>query len=348
MPDIRLVTHADLPAVVELLQDRMPGWTGSEETIAGQMIDHPWADEEIGPFVSVDGNGQILGFIGVQVRRLIFDDRPIRGVVATQLAVTEDAGAAGALLIRRVLSGPQELTWSDGTTDGVVRIWRTFGGTQDYVRACDWLLVLRPMRWFRGTVAAAFGRNLSREELPIAGFPFQAAGPRLARRAFPDLPEDVTGADVSTATLVENLPAIIGDLRVRVDHDEAYLDHMFRLIEKFGGSLVRRLVSRGERPIGWYAYRPGDRSASHVMHLAAAEGEADAVLGELLAHAREHGSAVVAGRAEPHLLEPLSRRFAVLGYARQPVIQTKDPELALVMTTPASLVTRLDGEVFLT
>jgi hypothetical protein len=348
MPDIRPVTHADLPAVVELLQDRMPGWTGSEETIAGTMIDHPWADEEIGPFVSVDGEGKILGFIGVQVRRLIFDDRPIRGVVATQLAVTEDAGAAGALLIRRVLSGPQELTWSDGTTEGVVRIWRTFGGAQDYVRACDWLLVLRPIRWFRGTVAAAFGRNLSREELPIAGFPFQAAGPRLARRAFPDLPGDVTGADVSTATLVENLPEIIGDLRVRVDHDEAHLDHMFRLIEKFGGSLVRRLVSRGERPIGWYAYRPGNRSASHVMHLAAAEGEADAVLGELLAHAREHGSAVVAGRAEPHLLEPLSRRFAVLGYARQPVIQAKDPELALVMTTPASLVTRLDGEVFLT
>jgi hypothetical protein len=348
MPDIRPVTHADLPEVVNLLQDRMPGWWGSPETLAGTMLDHPWADEEIGPLVSVDDGGKILGFIGVLVRRLNFAGRPLRGVCATQLAVTEDAGPAGALLIRRVLSGPQELTWSDGTTEGVVRIWRAFGGAHDYVRACDFLLVLRPFRWVRGTVAAVLGGSLSREELPVGGFPFQAAGPRLARRAFPDLPEDVTGADASTTTLVENLPAITGDLRVRVDHDEAYLDHMFRLIEKFGGGLARRLVSRGERTIGWYAYRPGRRSASHVMHLAAAEGEADAVLGELLAHARDHGSAVVAGRAEPHLMEPLSRRFAVLGYARQPVIQTKDPELAFAMTTPASLLTRLDGEVFLT
>lgn len=348
MPEIRPATHDDLPEVTKLLEDRMPGWWGSPETLAGTMIDHPWADEEIGPLVSVDGGGKILGFIGVQVRRLLFDGRPIRGVVATQLAVTEDAGPAGALLIRRVLNGPQELSWSDGTTEGVVKIWRSFGGAPDYVRACDFLLVLRPVRWARATVAAGMRRSLSREELPVLGLPFQAAGHRIARRAYPEPDPEVSGADVDTATVIERMSEMDSSLRVRVDHDREYLDHMFALVEKFAEPMVRRLVSRGDRPIGWYAYRPGRRRASHVMHLLAAEGESEAVLGELLEHARANGSSVVAGRAEPHLMEPLSRRFAVLGYSRQPVVHSKDPELAQALTTEASLLTRLDGEVFLT
>jgi hypothetical protein len=348
MAEIRPVTHEDLPEVVKLLEDRMPGWWGSPETLAGTMLDHPWAEEEIGPMVSVDDGGRIQGFIGVQVRRLIFDGRPILGVVATQLAVTEDAGPAGALLIRRVLSGPQELTWSDGTTEGVVRIWRAFGGVPDYVRACDFLLVLRPLRWFRGTAGAALRRSLSREELPVIGFPFQAAGRRIARRAFPDLDPEVSGSDVDDATIVELLPEMDGAFKVRVDHDQAYLDHMFGLVEEFTEPLVRRVVRRGDRPIGWYAYRHGRRHVSHVMHLLAAEGESEAVLGELLEHARANGSSVVAGRAEAHLMEPLARRFAVLGYSRQPVLHSKNPELIAAVTGDAGLLTRIDGEVFLT
>jgi hypothetical protein len=355
MPDIRPVTHADLPAVVELLQDRFPGGVAGEEQLASMMLDHPWADEEITPLVSVNGEGKILGFIGIQVRRLIFDGRPIRGVVATHLAATEDAGPAGALLIRRVLSGPQELSWSDGATDGVVRIWRAFGGSQDYVRLCDFLFVLRPGRWIRGTLAAALQRSLSREDLPVLGFPFQAAGDRITQRiagrqtgrAFPELDPEVSSADADTAMVIEHLPEMAGGLRLRVNHDQAYLDHTIALVERFTEPMVRRLVRRGDQPIGWYAYQRGRRQVSHVMHLLAAEGEAGAVLGELLAHAKANGSAVVAGRAEPHLVEHLSRRYPILGLARQPVIHATDRELAQVMTTDASLLTRLDGEVFL-
>ena len=130
--------------------------------------------------------------------------------------------------------------------------------------------------------------------------------------------------------------------------DRAYLDHMLALVAKFAEPMICRLVKRGDRPIGWYAYRRGKRSVSHVMHLLAAKDEAEAVLGELLEHARANGSSVVSGRAEPHLMEPLSERFAMLGYSRHPVLRAKEPELAQVLTTEASLLTRLDGEVFLT
>ena len=137
-------------------------------------------------------------------------------------------------------------------------------------------------------------------------------------------------------------------MRLVVDYDEEHLDHLFSQVESFWGPAVRRLVRRGERPIGWYAYVPRPGGTSRVLHLAAIEREVDTVLAELVAHAKAQGSAVLTGRGEPHLMEPLSRRFAVFGLARRPILHTNNPELAAVLATDASLLTRLDGEVFYT
>ncbi len=83
-----------------------------------------------------------------------------------------------------------------------------------------------------------------------------------------------------------------------------------------------------------------------MLHLAALERHADAVLGELIAHARDQGSAVLSGRAEPHLEKALAQRLAVLAYRRQPTLLAKDPALAAAMATNQALLTRLEGEVF--
>jgi hypothetical protein len=198
-----------------------------------------------------------------------------------------------------------------------------------------------------------------RSLVPVGALPFQAIGFRIMRRALP-MPAvataataaGVTGEDANGATIVEHLPALNKHLRVWVDHDEEHLEHLFQLVKSFNGldsfkgPLVCRLVRRGQRPIGWYAYVSRSGGASRVLHLAALEREADAVLGELISHACAEGSAALAGRAEPHLQRALSHRLAVLGYARQPTILANNPELAAVMATSSSLVTRLDGDLF--
>ena len=69
------------------------------------------------------------------------------------------------------------------------------------------------------------------------------------------------------------------------------------------------------------------------------------MLADLIDHASAAGSAVLTGRAEPHLEGPLRKRLAALGFAWQPVIRARDPELAAALSTGASLLTRLDGEL---
>lgn len=346
---IRPFTRDDVPSVVALVRAHMEGWSLDERALVGLMLDHPWADEELTSLVAAE-DGELVGFVGVQARRMSLDGHPIRGVCCTHAVVAPDrrGGAAGALLLSRVLKGPQDVTWADSATDPVARVYGIFGGHADHVRACDWMLVLRPVRWARGIVAAAVRREAvsRRNHVPVGALPVHAAGKRLLSRAFPPVDAGLSGEDASAATIAQHIAEINARRRIWVDYDEDQLSHLFRLVEIFRGPLVHRIVRRDGRPVGWYAYLLRRGGASRVLHLTALEQDVDGVLGELLAHARAHGAAVVTGRAEPHLQAALTERFAVLGYARQPVIRAKDPELAAVLATSSALLTRLDGEVF--
>jgi hypothetical protein len=349
MASIRPFERDDLPAVAALMGKRFAGWTQGEPFLAETLLDYPWADPELPSYVAVDEAGEVLGFIGVQVRRVRLDERSLRGVVSSHLVVLEEsrAGFAGALLLRQVLTGPQDLTWTDSATDRVLRLWRSLGGHMNYARCYGWMFVLKPIRWLGAVAGAGIRRRVVESGLvPVGALPVQAAGPRLVRMAFPDLPSDVDSERATTTSIVEQLPIVNRDMRLQVEYDQEYLDRHLRLVEQTSGPLVCRIVRRRGSPVGCYVYARMPGGLSRVLHLAALAAETDAVLGELIEHARGDGTAVLAGRAEPHLHEPLRRRLAVLGSTGRTLIHTRDPEVGSVLNTGASLLTHLDGEWF--
>lgn len=348
MADIRAFERDDVPAAVALLRAHMAGWALDEHMLASATVEHPCYDPEIPSLVAVGDEGQVVGFVAAQPRRMQFDGSAIRGVCASDLIVSPDhrSGAPGALLLSRLLAGPQDVTWSDSATDAVVRVWRTVGGGVDHARAADFMLVQRPGRWIGAIVAArARGQRIDRSLVPVGALPVQAAGSLLPRRKTPEAVAGVDGHAANPAEIAEHMPAISSRTRVWVDWDERQLAHAFDLIARLSGTPTCRLVTRRGRPIGWYAYllRPG--GVSRLLHLAAIERAADAVFGDLLEHSTAAGSAVLAGRAEPHLEWPLRQRLATLSYAWQPVIRARDAELAAALATGSSLLTRLDGEL---
>ncbi len=350
MTEIRPFERADLEAVVALLEARLPWWTHEDSFLTETLIDSAWAEPELASLVAVGEAGELLGFIGAQPRRVRFGGRHLRGICCAHLVVSADrrAGPAGALLMRRLLSGDQDLTWTDSPTSTVVRMWRSFGGHLDHPRSCDWMLVLRPFSWARGVAAAKLRRAPPREVLPVAAIPIQAFGARLLPQAFPTPPTGVRSERADAARVVESMPALTRGIDLYVNYDQRYLEQLLAQVEAVMGGLEVRLVRREGNPIGWYAYlaRPG--AASRALHICAPEPEVESVVAELVEHARGVGSAALTGRLEPHLEGALRRRLAVVGFARQPVIHVRDPEVHAMLATSSSLLTHLDGEWYVT
>jgi hypothetical protein len=343
MAAIRPLERDDLPAVAALIRDNL-GWRRDAHVLERTLVEHPWAPAELPSLVAVDDSGQIIGSIGAQARRLRFEDSELLGVCVSHLVVDSSrrAGAAGALLVRALLAQGQDLTWTDSGTEDVVRIWRTFGAHADHSRNCNWMLVLRPMGWMARIAGRRLGASgLARHAMPVRALPLQAAGRRLMPRAFPETSADVMGADAPPTEIAELLPTLTRDFRLRVDYDAGYLSWVFHHVSSLGAPVLHRLVRRGGAPIGWYAYIRQD-GVSRVIHLAARAPEVDAVFGELVAHAREGGSALLAGRLEPHLEEPLRRRFAAVGLAQRPIAHARDPELRAMLASTSSLITEMD------
>jgi hypothetical protein len=353
VPEVRPLQRDDLPEVATLVHENLPDWEprqGIPGFLASTLIEDPWTDDELPSLVAHGDDGKMIGFVAAQVRRFRLGERRLRGLCVSHVVVDPKSRPLGALLLRRVLTGPQDFAYSDSASMEIVRIWRAFGAHLDQSRACDWMIVLRPVRWLRSVTATAVSRRraLSRGEVPVGAFPFQAAGPRLVGRAFPELEPGVSGEDVDSATIVELLPDLTRGIELHADYDQGFLDHLFADIETLYGQVVRRIVRRDGDPIGWYAYVPNRGGVTRVLHLATGEPDDGAVLGELVKHARAEGRSVITGRLEPHLQVALRERFAVLGFARQPVIHVPDPELRAALASETSLLTQLDSEWFVT
>ena len=340
----------DLPAVARLMEAHLlrrplPGGD-AEAFLAATLLDHPWAHEDLPSLVAEDEDGSIAGFIGAQARRFTIDGRPARGVLASHLIVEPGARttAVGVQLVRRLLAGPQELTWSDTGVEVVVRLFRLAGGHADHARATDWMLVLRPGRWIAGIARGGLlERRIGREVMPAGGLPLHAAGARLMRRAHPPAVAGLETAALQPGEAVEHAPAVLGRMRLHPAYDEAQLGAYLRLLGLRDCRVFARSVRRNGRVIGWYvAEQIG--AAYRVLQIVCDDRHAPAVLDALLADARDQRVGVVSGRLEPHLHEALAPRLPVLGLVRSPIIHARDAGVREAVAAGSALLTRLDGE----
>jgi hypothetical protein len=352
MSDVRPLDAADLPAVANLFRTAMGPenvlsrpWLA--EFLRETLLESPWVDPEIPSLVATDG-AAITGFIASNVRRVIVDGKRMRAACCAHLVVDEGARsrAVGPQLLGRYMSGPQELTFTDTATEIVARMWRSFGGRSDGQRTTGWMLVLRPGPW-----ALAVGRARVRGRrapglATVPALPFHIGGARLTGHHEPEAGPPVETEPLSAELLLEHVDAILKGVRVRLDYDDAYLPWLLQRLDGLYATsvVVRRLVRRGGRPVGWFIFVHDPGGPGRVLQIAARERDTDAVVEALVGHARERGVTVLAGRLEPHLAEPLRRRWAVLGFDARALVHAQNLEVLNALASGPSLLTRLDGE----
>jgi hypothetical protein len=310
------------------------------------LLDQPWADPEIPSLVYEGDDGRIVGFLGSHVRRLRFDGRPVRMACPGQLV--SDPGhrhhAAGALLMRKFLSGAQDLTVAEGTT-AVRRMFEPLGGVALQSPSVNWSRLLSPARALGDELLArSRGRRWRAAARPVF-----ATADVAATRIFSALRVEeppTQGDPLTPEALIEHLPLIHHGRRVIPEYSEAFLRWLFAEMAfvRTRGTLVGRLVRDQDRVLGWYVTYMTPGGVGQVMQIAAADRDLDAVIHHLFHHAWRSGTIALEGRLEPALYEPLSGRRCLLRYGSRVLAHCREPELLEAVMLGHAFLTRMDGE----
>ncbi len=356
MSEIRPLRRGEIPQIAALYRfvdrsdwrippEEVPVWF--ERTLYG----HPWVDPEIPTLVYEDDSGEILGFIASHVRRMRFDGRTIRMGAAGPLIAHPKVRnrGVGALLWRRYLAGPQELTVTDGASDEMRQIFELIGGHMLHPSCIAWARIYRPFGFVGDR--ALHARLWPREHVKVPArrvwSPLDSAATHTMHYFRAPTSPETTSEPLTPALLVEHLPVVTRSMRLFPDYDKAFVEWLFaeQHYNRTWGRPVRRLV-RGldGQVLGWYICFLAPAGSCQVLQLAAQRRQAGAVLDDLFAHAIAGGGTAIQGRLEPQLLAPLAHRGAVFRYSPRSLVYTRHDDLLGVLMSGRALLTRLEGE----
>ena len=280
--------------------------------------------------------------------RATFDGAPIRVVCAAHLAVEPSSrgSMSGPLLLRELLRGPQDATITDTANATVRRIWQTLRGEADALRSLAWMQPLGPMRWLGRAAAAAARRRDVRALLPVMALPLHAIAPAEAghtrrgrtcpcRRSRPSMGRP------SSPRLVRSPPRA----RVVPLRDPAYFEWLLGEVARTASptaEILRRVVRRRGRVVGWFVCRLERSGTCRVLQLLCRPADAETVLGELFVVAAAQGAAVVTGRVECASRGSAASSPLRHGAGGRHMIHASDPDLLVALRSSGFTV--LDGE----
>ncbi|MDB5173070.1 MAG: hypothetical protein JWM97_1353 [Phycisphaerales bacterium] len=351
----RTFLESDIPAVAGLWMKmfrarRSPARPSLLRYFNEVFFENPWREDGPASRIYEDDERRLAGFLGVMPRRMLFEGRPIRVAVSTQIMVDPDRRCpfAAVQLQRDFFSGPQDLSLTDGANDVSRKLWEGLGGSVALMYSLEWTRVLRPTRHAAeilsgrkplATALHAAGPLCTVMDAAAARLPF---GPFRVRRS-PLLREEATVQLVHAC--VEQLGRQ-ASLRPQYDPDSLkWLLDMATHKEAHGR--FHKVVARdaGGRIAGWYLYYLKPGGASQVVQIGAREGSAGDLLDALFHDASAGGSTAVCGQFDPTLVRELSDRHCDFRCRSLGVlVHSRNKDLLQAILRGDACLSRLEGE----
>jgi hypothetical protein len=356
---VRQFIKDDIPQVADLYQRVfLPHHAGDRSALCASLSAYfedlffagPWDDEFISSLVCVDSAGKVVGFIGVIPRRMLFKGRTLRMANSFHfMAEPANQTLAGVQLLKALLSGPQDFTFTDHGGDIGRRVWEGLGGATAFVQSFNWVRLLRPTSHAFNLASARKPElaNYARVAAPICQGTDRALSRLLPRwLAKPDAALRETGLDAGT--LLQCIEQCSVPYALRPVYDEETLNWLLDRAGQFDqrGELQKVALcdAQGEL-IGSYAYYLNRAGASKVLQLAAKKGAIEQVLDHLFLHAWQRGAAALAGRLDPRLMRELTNRHCRFdGEGGWTMVHSNDSELLQAIHCGDAWLSRLEGE----
>jgi hypothetical protein len=355
MGKVDLCTEDDVPAIAELhgklkLKIDASDSEGLRDYYRDIFFHSPWCDDKYPSFVFRDDKGIVVGFIGVVARQMRFKGEKIKVAVSHRLMVDPASGCplAAAQLVRRFLSGPQDLSFSDGANDVGRKFWEGMGGSTALIYSMNWVRPLRPCSYAIHILSKQKGREILSAVLGQGAWLVDLLG--ATKLVQPTLSSDHKSVEVDDDLLLDCVSEFSKPYMLCPEYNRDNWKWLMQFLRsnKHRGSFRAFVVYKGSRElIGAYAYYLNTNRVGEVMLLLARRDSRDKVLRHMFSEAIKENAICFWGRMEPRFLDCLGDNKCLFKRGSWALLHTKRPELADVINRGDAFLTSLEGELWL-
>ena len=351
---IRTFRFEDTQPVAQLFQKvfrhtTSPAPTSLTSYFADIYLNNPWRDDEINSLV-YERDGIILGFLGAIPFPMKINGKLIRAAIGGNYMIDPEYPnpLAGIKILKTLLSGPQDVTYSDTATATARNIWNGLGSSSIQLYSMQWLKIFRPLQF--GLVMSL--RNSSLSSLISLVRPFTHVVD-YSLSAIPRSPFHLKKINLEAEELtLDTFIDAIKQFSARDSLKPAYTkDSLAWLLtrseeKKEYGPLKKIVLLNSFREIqGWYLYYPNVGQLGHVLQLGAKRQTVDAVLSHLFADAHHEGSTALAGRIEPKFIQEFSSHQCIFTHRNSSlVVYSKNEDIVNALYRGDAFFSRLEGE----
>lgn len=312
---------------------------------------NPWYDESLPSLVYEANNGGIVGFLGVIPRRMSLNGRSIQVAVGNHFMVDPQyrSTLAGLQLLKKLFSGPQNLSMTDGANDFARRVWEGCGGVTSLLYSIQWRRPLRPSRYVI---------SLLRKEKRLPNiFEFlsrpmscvlDVISANARRSPFQQLASQFSEEELTEVTLRDCLSEFSGKQLLLPDYDDRSLKWLFTMLsEKKTHGTLRKVLIRNTRQerVGWYLYYVNPGCKGEVIQIGTRGDLVREVLAHLFYDAWRHGAIALHGRMDPKLIQHLSDYYCIFKRSGPwMLVHSNEPEVLQTILRGDAFLTRLEGE----
>lgn len=351
-PVFRACEPEDLPQVARLFakvfrggrQDAVPA---IERQLRDLLFSHPWRDAELRSHVSFAADDSLNGFIGALPMRMEMNGRPIHAAIASSLMVNDPRqnSLVGARLLRTFLNGPQDLSYSDGSSPIAVGMWERLGGRVAAAYSFDWIRLLEPAQ---GACALLGGRTQMALR-PLARALDYAIAAKGRWHPLAPTKLSATEADPGEKAFQSFIIRLAGQYKLKPRWSVEDMSWILRQAShnksRYGPLVCKFACERDGVPVGCFLYYARPKGVALVLQTLAEPGRISEVIDTLFIDAREFGCLAVRGRTQPELIPPLQLRHCYfISRSSSLPFKAKDRHVLAAIHSGDALLTGLSSE----
>ena len=355
---IRPFTESDLPQVADLYWHHMrqrkgPAPPAVHASLHELYFANPWVDSELPSVVYLSPSGQVVGFLGLIVRKMCLKGQPIRIALAGNMVVhSEFRSKQAATRLAGVWSGGKhDISLGDSCNDASRRLLERIDFRTIPALNIHWARPLRPSHYAVYAISHRTGPMLS-ASLKLAAKPLcslaDAVAEMFSKSPFRHAKSPLHGAEADVETLLECFAEFRQGYSLWPEYDARSLAWLLSFMERrTARGHLRKVVVRDDRQkiVGWYIYYVKPGAVGEVVQVGGEPKFTKDVLDHLFYDARERGVIALHGVVERRRMPDFSDKgcfFTCLG--GWTLVHTRQPELLELLERGDVLLSRLDGE----